>query len=158
MAEVLEVINSAPGDLAPVFDAMLEKVLLLCDASYGMLWTYDGEDFHVAAQRNIPLVLQEFLSQPIKLGPGTTVERVVNGASIVHVADAREESAYRESHSRRRAIVELGGVRTSLTVALRKDGNLLGVFVAYRQEVRPFADKQIALLQNFAAQAVIAME
>ena len=157
-AEVLQVINSSPGNLAPVFDAMLEKVLRLCEASYGMLWTYDGEYFHVAARRNIPPALQEFLSQPIKPGPGTSVERVIGGASIVHTADVRQEAAYREGHPRRRAMVELGGARAGLTVALRQDGKLLGVFVAYRQEVRPFTGKQIALLQSFAAQAVVAME
>jgi GAF domain-containing protein len=157
-AEVLQVINSSPGNLAPVFDAMLEKVLRLCEASYGMLWTYDGEYFRVTAQRNIPPALQEFLSQPIKPGPGTSVERVIGGASIVHTADVRQEAAYREGHPRRRAMVELGGARAGLTVALRQDGKLLGVFVAYRQEVRPFTGKHIALLQSFAAQAVVAME
>jgi class 3 adenylate cyclase len=137
-----------------VFEAMLEKVLRLCDASYGMLWTYDGEYFHVATQRNILRVLQVYLSQPIRPGPGTSVERIINGASVAHVADIREGAG----HPRRRALVELAGARTEITVALRKDGHLLGVFAVYRHEVRPFSDKQIALLQNFAAQGVIAIE
>jgi len=154
-AEVLQVINSSPGDLAPVFDAILEKAHSVCEASIGGLWTYDGERFHFALAHGIPEPLREFVERNSP-GPGTGFARLASGESLVHIVDAQ---AHDVSHSEfARAFIELGGARTVILVALRKDERLLGGITAYRQEVRPFTDKQIALLQNFAAQAVIAME
>src|SRR6266568_7788706 len=158
-AEVLKVINASPGDLAPLFDAMLEKALRLCAARSGALQSYDGNHFHVLAVRGPP----EFEEWGRNLGPlhpefGTTLARLVQGERVVQIADMAESEGYRLGATYRRAMVDIGGFRTILTIALHKDEVLLGALHLYRQEVRPFTDKQIALLENFAAQAVIAME
>ncbi len=155
-AEVLQVINSSPGDLTPVFDAMLEKAHTLCGAAHGTLTVTDGEYRRAVATRGMPEAFAEVLRRPFQLGHDFQ-QRLLSGDGIVHIADitAREFSSDNPVH---RAAVDLGGVRTLLMVPLRKDGVLLGYFTANRQEVRPFTDKQVALLQTFAAQAVIAME
>jgi GAF domain-containing protein/HAMP domain-containing protein len=155
-AEVLGVINSSPGDLAPVFEAMLEKALTLCGAAFGVLWTRDGESFRAAVLRRVPAEFAGLLAKgPYRPEPGSGHERLMRGELFVHVEDAASEARIGPV---RQALVERGGARSLVAVPLRKDGNVLGVISAYRQEVRPFSDKQIALLQNFAAQAVIAME
>jgi signal transduction histidine kinase len=155
--EVLQVINSSPGNLAPVFDAMLEKAMRLCGAAFSILGTYDGARFQYPAHRGIPDSFAEYLktAQP---GPTGITRRLIAGVEFVEVADLMDETAYRSGEGLRRALVELGGARSAIAVPLRKDDVLLGLITLYRQEVRPFTDKQIALLQNFAAQAVIAME
>jgi GAF domain-containing protein/nitrogen-specific signal transduction histidine kinase len=158
-AEVLQVINSAPGDLSPVFDAMLEKTLILCASQFGALATYDGKTFHNVATRGVTLELAEYLRRPVHSSPGQALHRIVHGGEdVVHEADITETEGYRDGNPNRHAMADLGGVRTQLTVALRKDNTLRGVLAIYRREVRPFTDKQIALVQNFAAQAVIAIE
>jgi two-component system NtrC family sensor kinase len=158
-AEILEVINSSPGDLKPVFDAMLEKALGLCGAAFGALWTYDGERVHAAAVHGAPPAFEEFLTRaPHAVGPDNAHGRLLRGEPVVHTADVADDEAYRAGDPVRRNLVELGGGHTLLAVALRKDDTFLGDFVIYRQEVRPFSDKEIGLLQNFAAQAVIAMD
>jgi class 3 adenylate cyclase/prephenate dehydratase len=158
-AEVLGVINSSPGDLQPVFDAILEKAMQLCGAAFGMMSTYDGTRFRFAAQCGLPTAFSEYL-ETTRDQPGATGghARLVAGANLVDVADLKEEDAYRSGEATCRALVDLGGARTGLVIALRKDDALVGAFTIYRQEVRPFSDKQIALLENLAAQAVIAME
>src|SRR5262249_9331506 len=158
-AEVLGVINSSPGDLAPVFDAMLEKALRLCGAALGHIRTFDGELFHrVATQGEPDLVAFQHQHSTLRASTDSiTFGRIVSGASFVHIPDARETDEYRDKPTARE-IVDRGRMRSLLTVALRKEASLLGAISVYRQEVHPFSDKQIALLQNFAAQAVIAME
>jgi GAF domain-containing protein len=158
-AAVLQVINSSPGDLQPVFDAMLDKALGLCGADFGVLWTYDGERVRATALRGVPPIFAEFLMRtPHPVGPDNAHGRLLRGEPVVHIADVTEDEAYRSGDPIRRTLVELGGGRSLLAVPLRKDNTFLGDFVIYRQEVQPFSDKQIALLRNFAAQAVIAME
>ena len=158
-AEVLQVINASPGDLALVFDAMLEKAMRLCGAAFGVLWTYDGERIHATALRGVPPAFAEFLTQVTHpVGPNNAHGRLLRGEPIVHIADVLEDEAYRSGDPIRRTLVELGGGRTLLAVPLLKDETFLGDFVIYRTRVQPFSDKQIALLQSFAGQAVIAME
>jgi two-component system, NtrC family, sensor kinase len=159
-AEVLQVINTSPGDLKPVFDAVLGKALELCDAAYGILWSYQDGKMYATALRGVPPAYADFLTRQgaHPVGPDNAHGRLLRGEPVVHIADAAEDKAYLSGDAIRRATVELGGSRTLLSVPLRKDNDLLGLFVIYRQEVRPFSDKQIALLQHFAAQAVIAME
>jgi GAF domain-containing protein len=158
-AEVLQVINSSPGDLAPVFDAMLQSALNLCGADLGGLYRFDGKAIHPVAVRGGPKAAAEILQQSFVIEPGSSVERLARGEDeVVQVADIVDTEAYRSGAAYRVKFVELTGARIALWVALRQDGTLVGVFVIYRQEVRPFSDKQIALVQNFAAQAVIAME
>ena len=157
-AEVLGVINNSPGDLAPVFDAMLDKALRLCEAAFGYLSTYDGERFHHVSARGLPAAFADFLNDSRSQEPGSAALRVVRGEAFVHIANLLEDEGTPQGSPVRRAIIEVGGARTQLIVALRKDNTLLGIFVIYRQEVRPFTDKQIGLLENFAVQAVIAME
>ena len=157
-AEVLQVINAKAGDLAPVFDAMLEKALALCGSAFGTLDVFDGEMFHVVASRGLPAALANYFQKPITPAPGMTLHRVVLGEDIVHVADLMDDDAYRSRLPTRVALVDLGGARTQLIVSLRQDNRLIGVIMVYRTEVRRYTDKQIALLENFADQAVIAME
>jgi GAF domain-containing protein len=158
-AEVLGVINASPGDLRPVFDAMLEKALALCGGSFGSLQTYDGGLFEtVAAKGDHGFVERLLRSGPLPMSRGITQQRIADGARFVHLVDILEDPIYLACSPSLHAAIEQAGLRTVLTIALRKDDEVLGQISIYRREVRPFTDKQIALLQNFAAQAVIAME
>jgi GAF domain-containing protein len=157
-AEVLQVINSSPGDLAPVFDAVVEKAMRLCEATNGHLFTYDGDRLHPAAIHGDPRLVEWHRQLgPFRPAANTGLERIQHGERLVHIADVREVDVFRTVPEPREA-AEISGFRSALNVALRRDDVLLGVLGVYRREVRPFSDKQIALLQNFAAQAVIAME
>jgi signal transduction histidine kinase len=152
-SEVLQVINSSPGNLAPVFDAILEKAHSLCGAALGSLQLYDGESFRAAAIRGRLQAVAERLRQPRRPEPGSPAHPLVRGQRFVHVPDAAEFDS-----PTIRNIVKLAGLRTVLYVALRKENTLLGFIGAGRDEVRLFSDKEIALLEGFAAQAVIAMD
>src|SRR6201993_897500 len=157
-AEVLQVINSSPGDPAPVFDTMLEKAMRLCDASFGEFIVAEGERVRAVAVRGAPVSFTELRSHSAPPTPGSIMARVLAGEPVVHTVDAKDDDLYRNGDPHRRVLVDLAGARTTLAVTLIKDRAVLGAIHLYRQEVRPFSDKQIALLQNFAAQAVIAME
>src|SRR6516164_9476236 len=126
--EVLQVINSSPGDLAPVFDAMLERAMRLCGAAFGQFHSFDGERFHTAALRGLPPRYAEYRGQTEPMyGPGTGPARILGGERVVHVADMADSEAYRSGDAARRALVDLGGCRTLLCVGLYRDDRLLGV-------------------------------
>ena len=158
-AEVLQVINASPGDLKPVFDAMLERAMRLCEAAFGSLYTYDGERFHSAAQRGVPPAFAAYrVANPPLTTPGGGPATILATRRPLQVLDLKEHENYRHGFPSVRAMVELGGVRTILSVPLVKDDIFLGYISVFRQEVRAFSDRQITLMENFSAQAVIAME
>jgi two-component system, NtrC family, sensor kinase len=158
-AEILQVINASPGDLAPVFDALLEKAMRLCGAAFGSLYTYDGARFQSAAQRGVPAAYSAVRERMPPSGrSGGPATRILQTKRTAHILDMASEEAYHSGQPGIRALVEVGGARTVLGVPLLKDNTVLGYISIYRQEVRAFSGKEIALLENFAAQAVIAME
>jgi GAF domain-containing protein len=158
-SEVLQVISSSPGDLQPVFEGMLEKAVRICDAKFGNIYRWDGSAMRLVAAHNTPPAFAEARRRSALLsGPKTAMGRMVATNAVVHVIDTAADEAYLERDASYVEAVELAGVRTLLVVPLLKDNGLMGAFTVYRQEVRPFAEKQIELMQNFAAQAVIAIE
>src|SRR5262245_23176856 len=156
-SEVLQVISSSPGELAPVFEAMLANATRICEAKFGVLWTYDGERFHAIALHGVPQAFTEFVQKPMQPVSGGTFMQLIGGEAVHQIVDIANSELYGSSPLRR-AFVELGGAQTVLWVALRKDDALLGALAIYRQDIRAFSDKQIGLVKNFAAQAVIAIE
>lgn len=160
-SEVLQVISSSPGDLQPVFAAMLDKAVRTCDAKTGIIYRREGDGFHLLATHNLPPAYAEARRRSPQhgLSPNSLVGRMVAGKAVVHVADLASEKGYTEQRVPETVTgVELGGVRTALIVPMLKHNDLIGGFSLARQEVRPFNDKQIELVQSFAAQAVIAIE
>jgi hypothetical protein len=177
--EVLQVINSSPGDLAPVFDAILDSALRVCEAAFAFIATYDGEHFHTMAGRGLPPAFAEILRTPYPPPQGAPAQRLIDGESFVQIADILEEEGTVQGLTpARQALVVAGGrtfltvalrkecvllgsvvIRTTLCIALRKDDALLGQIVAARKEVQSFSEKEIAvgsrglLLQRFAGSA-----
>src|SRR6516164_9479581 len=152
-SEVLRVIGGSPGELEPVFNAMLEKAVHVCEAKFGVLFRYEGGMVHPTAMLNVPPAYAEFL---IQLGafapqPGQLFGRLCETKKVIHIVDRATEQPQSPS-------VRYGGSRSSIAVPMLKANELIGAFFIYRAEVRPFTDKQIALVENFAAQAVIAIE
>jgi signal transduction histidine kinase len=142
-----------------VFNAMLGKAMDLCGADFGVLNTFDGELFHTAATRGLPPAYDEYRrSQPLEYGPDTAPARLLQGEPIVEIPDLRESDAYRRGEPNRRALVDLGGARSILAVPLLKNDQVVGNVMIFRQEPARFSEKQISLLKQFAAQAVIAIE
>ena len=158
MAEVLAVINANPGELTPVFDAILEKALSLSRSSYGILARFDGEKAWQVAGRNIPPALADLARGGHKPESGTMMHRLVLGDDVAHLADIRDDEAYRAGVPSRVLTADVAGARSQLLVALRKDGRLLGCINIYRTEVRAFSEAEVTLVRSFADQAVIAME
>ena len=158
-SEVLQSISRYPGDLQPVFQAMLKNAVRLCDAKFGNIYRWDGDALHLVATENAPVAFAQARGRsPLRPGPETPTGRMIANKTVVHATDMRAEKAYADRDPYIVAGIELGGVRTVLMVPMLKDDELIGAFSVYRQEVRPFTDKQIALVQNFAAQAVIAID
>ena len=157
-SEVLRVISSSPGELEPVFGAMLENATRICEATSGLLVRAENDGFRIVQSLRQRADIADMKHRTFRFGPSTPIGRAIRTRQIVHVTDLSEDRAYLEGEPLAIWAVEQAHVRTVLVVPMLKQQELIGVFGLEREEVRPFTDKQIALVQTFAAQAVIAIE
>src|SRR6516164_9149266 len=158
-ADVLRIISSSPGELKPVFHAMLDSATRICEAKFGTLFLCEGDAFHVVAA-NLPLALAELRQRDpvVRPGPASSLVRSAETRQVVQIADMKADKGYAERDPLRVALVEIGGIRSVLSVPMLKENALLGVFNVYREKVGLYSDKHVELVKNFAAQAVIAIE
>ena len=148
-ADVLKVISSSPGQLEPVFQAMLENAVRICEASFGVLFRNEDGAMRAAAMVGVPPAFAEFWQRgPQRPGPRTAFGRVSETKQTIHIADVKAEPAYVDGEPVFVAAVNLGNFRTLLNVPMLKENELIGVLAIYRQEVRPFTDKQIELFKT----------
>ena len=157
--EVLQVISSSPGDLQPVFETMLDNAVRICEAKFGNIYRWNGDALHLVASHNTPAAFAEQRRrEPFRPSPKNSVGQMIATKTVVHIPDVVASEAYIEREPVTVAGVEIAGIRTFLAVPMLKENELVGAFALARQEVRPFTEKQVELVQNFAAQAVIAIE
>jgi transcriptional regulator with GAF, ATPase, and Fis domain len=159
-SEILKVISSSPGDLKPVFEAILEKATRICEAKFGVLTLREADNsFRVVAMHNAPSAYVEFRRRDpfLKLAPNTALMRALTTKRAAQIADVIDHRATQDD-PQRRSFVALTGARTLIVVPTLKENEIVGAMIIYRQEVRSFTNQQIELLENFSAQAVIAIE
>jgi GAF domain-containing protein len=154
---LLGVISSSPGELDPVFEVMLTNATRLCEAKFGTLYLCEGGGLRLVATHKVPPAFAEACRCELFYPRGHIAE-AIRTKQTTRIADFAATRLYAERHPSAVVAVELGGIRTTVAVPLLKDDGVAGVIVIYRQEVRPYTDKQVALLKNFASHAVIAIE